>query len=257
MVYFRLQIYYIYKNQFFIHMATPTSIASLGFVLKKEKLASLKTPVNYSEFILEAIQPYPGYYSPQHIPSWSAGPKTKSIYLLMKPFECCNEEHIARMSQEIIEKSKLKLEARPGTLMIGQKEYSCIRIRLDSTFVIPEVVEKFCEKGVSFLKKRNLNEMECMIKVQKFFVIEQEDEGVYQDTEDSNIYYLQMTHNIPWNEFEDMTMRIKNTLSLSGFDAALANIYYGNGFIDFIRIYDPDRTIFDMKKLRKKYLSYL
>ncbi|MFW6227320.1 MAG: hypothetical protein ACOC31_04380, partial [Bacteroidota bacterium] len=233
-------------------MTTPISIASLGFVLKKEKLASLKTPVDYNVFILETILPYPGYYSPQNIPSWSAGPKKKSVYMLIKPLECCNEEYITRKTQEIQQKSKIKPEASPGTLRIGNKEYSCIRMRLDSTFLIPEIIKKYCDKGITFLKKRNLDQMDCMIKVQKFFIMEQQKEGVYQDKEDSNIFYLQMPHDIPWDNFEETTMRIKNTLSISGFDAALANIYYKNGFIDFIRIYAPDRTVFDMEKLRMK-----
>lgn len=238
-------------------MLSPKSIASLGFVQKKEKLALLKAPVNFSELILEAIQPYPGYYSPQHVPSWSAGPKTKTLYLVIKPFECCNEERITRIAQNIQDKTEIKLEARPGRLVLNKKEYSVIRLRLDSTFVIPELIEKFNDEGIVFHKKRKVEPVECMINVQKFFKMHFVDDGLYQAIDNSDIYYLQLPEAILWDKFEEITMRLKNSLQYPGFDAALANVYHENGFLDFIRIYTPELTSFDMDKLREKYLQNL
>lgn len=238
-------------------MISPKSIASLGYIQKREKLASLKTPVNHNELILETIQPYPGYYSPQHVPSWSAGPKTKSLYLLIKAFDCCNEEQVTRIIQHVQNKLDYELKATPGRVSISTKDYSCIRLKLDSTFVIPELVDKFKEQGILFIKKRRIDEIECMINVQKFFKMHTVNNGLYQDMVNSNIYYLQLPHDLSWDKFEEITMRMKSSLQFPDFDAALANVYHEHGFLDFIRIYTPDLTSFDMEKLRDKYLKNL
>lgn len=238
-------------------MASPKSIASLGLIQKSEKLASLKSPVTHNELILETVRPYPGYYSPQHVPSWSAGPKTKSLYLLIKPFDCCNEAKITRSIQHVQNNLEHELRATPGRVSISGKDYSCIRLKLDSTFIIPELVEKLKEENIVFLKKRKISEIECMINVQKFFKMHSVDNGLYQDIINSNIYYLQLPHEISWDRFEKITIRMKNSLQFPDFDAALANVYHENGFLDFIRIYTPDLTSFDMENLRDKYLKNL
>lgn len=179
------------------------------------------------------------------------------MYLLIKPFDCCNEEHITRFAARIREKLEQKIDARPGTVNIQNKEYACIRIRTDSTFIVPELVEKFQKEGINFLKKRKIDDTESMIKVQKFFNLKLKDEEVYHNLDDSNIFYLRLHKPVDWDTFEEGTMRLKNSLQYPGFDAALANIYYQEGFLDFIRIYAPHLTTYDMSQIREKYLKYL
>lgn len=238
-------------------MNSPEKINSLGFVQKKETLASVKTPVDHNELILEAVDPYPGYYSPQHIPNWSKGPKTKSLYFIIKPFDCCNEERITKIAGEIRENIEHSFEARPGQLSLMNKECPCIRVRINSTFIIPELVERFQNGGISFLKKKKIEETESMIKVQKFFNMLREDVAIYHDRDNSNIYYLQLHKPVDWETFEAGTVRLKSSLQYPDFDAALANIYYQEGFLDFIRIYAPHLTIYDMEQIREKYLKTL
>ncbi|MCF8219741.1 MAG: hypothetical protein K9J21_12280 [Bacteroidales bacterium] len=237
-------------------MHTPQTIASIGFIEKKEKLSSLKAPVNHNEFIMESVRPFPGYYSPQHVPNWGSERKTNSLYLIIKPFECFNEARITRITQDI-RKSIKNLEAAPGRINLSGKNLSCIRLHLKSPYSIPEITEKYAEYNVNFHKKRKISDIECMIKIQKFINMKLIEDNIYQDTDNPATYYILSPKELSWDNFEAITIRVKNSLRMYTFDAALGNIYQKNGFIDFLRIYSPDLTSFEMEKIRDKYLSFI
>ncbi|MFO8053965.1 MAG: hypothetical protein R6U19_02230 [Bacteroidales bacterium] len=236
-------------------MLSPKSIASLGFIQKKEKLDSIKVHIEHAEFILEATHPYPGYYSPQFIPHWAAGPKARMLYLIIEPFKISHEERVTRIGQYVKKNCLHNCGIAPGYLNISGKYYCCIRLRMDSIYALTDLLEKFKEYDIKFLKKREIKETESMIKVQKFFKMHYVNEDVYQDMVNSSIYYIHLPGELSWEKFEKGTIRMKNSLQLPNFDAALASIYQEDGFLDFIRIYAPDLTSFDMDQLKDKYLN--
>ncbi|MGM0613491.1 MAG: hypothetical protein ACQESM_08280, partial [Bacteroidota bacterium] len=203
-------------------MYTPETIASIGFIEKKEKLSSLKSPVNHNEFILESVRPYPGYYSPQHVPNWSSQNKVNSLYLIIKPFECFNEARITRITQNVRQIIK-EVEAVPGRVNISGKNLSCIRVHLKSPYIIPEITEKYAEYNVNFQKKRKISDIDCMIKIQKFISMKLIEDGVYQDTDNQAIYYIIIPKELSWDSFEAVALRAKNSLEIYNFDAALAS----------------------------------
>ena len=237
-------------------MNLPQTIASAGFIEKKEKLSSLKSPVNHTEFILESVRPYPGYYSPQNVPSWGGKDKTNSLYLGIKPFTCFNEACVTKISQRI-QKSIQNIDACPGKINISGRDISCIRIRLNSPYLIPEIIEKYIEQGIYFLKKRKIEDVESMIKIQKFMKMNLIKDAIYQDINDPEMYYLQIPKELSWANFESITTRVKNSLKMYNFDAALCSIYQESGFVEFIRIYSPDISVSELENIKEIYLKTL
>lgn len=237
-------------------MQTPKTIASIGFIEKKEKLSSLKAPVNHNEFILETVIPYPGYYSPQHVPSWGSEKRVNSLYLIIKPFQCFNEAHITRISQKVVKNIK-NVEATPGKVNLSGKNLASIRLRLKSPYLIPEITEQYAKYNVQFLKKRKIENIECMIKIQKFINMNLVETGVYQDTDDPETYYISIPKELSWDNFEAIALRVKHSMKMYNFDAALSSVYQKDGFMDFIRIYSPDLTSFEIKKIKDKYLDFM
>ncbi len=238
-------------------MISPKTVASLGFILKKEKLGPLNVPEAMDLFALEATQPYPGYYSSQYLPEWSGKHPLHMVYFVIQPFEYAHTEKLTRIGQNVLRELELHLQVYPGFVQIDDQNYYGLHLRAKTLEPLGQIIEKFREHGVRFVEKKSFTECQCMINVQKFIKMHFVNEGVYQDMVNSDIYYIQLPDELPWKQFEEITLGMKKNLKLPDFDAALASVHHEGGFMDFVRIYTPDLTSFDMDGLRKKYLEQL
>ncbi|MBZ0241800.1 MAG: hypothetical protein K8F24_01175, partial [Bacteroidales bacterium] len=121
--------------------------------------------------------------------------------------------------------------------------------------LVGELVEAFREQGISFGKARQVNSYSSIIKIFKYFQIEEVNEGVWHDKNWKEMYYISLPVQLRWNSFEKITNSIKHNVEDKSFDAALATMYNKDGVCDFVRVYDEECCQGKLLFIQKKYLE--
>jgi hypothetical protein len=221
-------------------------IETLGGVAKEESLVTLVDHIMPNSFVLETLEPFPGYHG-TNLPLDS---KPISVFLITKVKY--STEKILRITHNIKKYFANSFDAVPGTICIQNEILPCIRIReLDNYEFIGDLQKCFFSEGIIFAKKRNIKS-DAIIKLKKHFTIQEIGEGIYKDIDDHSMFYLRINHQLTWQMFMQITQRIRNNIDLSNFDAGLAAIYTKD-ILDVVRIFSNDISLEKLKLLKEKY----
>jgi hypothetical protein len=221
-------------------------IQTLGGVAKEESLVTLTDHIMPNTFVLETLEPYPGYHG-SGLPTDS---KPISVFLITK--EKYSTEKILRVAHNIKKYFNHPFDAVPGTICMQNIISPCIRIRdLDNYELIGDLQKCFFSEGILFAKKKNIKS-DAIIKLKKHFTLQEIEKGIYKDVDDSSMFYIRINHQITWQFFMQITQKIRNNIDLSNFDAGLAAIYTKD-ILDVVRIFSNDITIEKLKLLKEKY----
>ncbi len=227
----------------------PKKLETIGTVSKKETLTSADIE-DCKKLVLETLEPFPGYHGknmPKDNHQGSLFLVTKSIY---------NDERVIRAIQEI--KSKTghpEFDGTPGVVTIYNKPAGVIRLKNISYNNIKTLVKFFADTGIEFKKNKNISPYQSIIKIKKFFKMHEVADGIYADDSNERMHYLRIPKYLRWATFEKITMDIKYNIDDNNFDAALVSVYYEEGLMDLIRIFDFNPSLKKLKFLRDKYLE--
>ncbi|MFP4620005.1 MAG: hypothetical protein ACLFM7_01735 [Bacteroidales bacterium] len=218
-----------------------------GYIKKRETLATLSGNIVHNTCVLESSTPFPGYHG-KNMPDES---EPRSIFFLIT--NQFSFEDIARITRNIGRNCRYDFNASIGSVYIQPYTYHCIRIKFLKSFsLLPDLQELFIQEGVKFLKYKAINE-KAIIVVNKNFLVEEQEEGIYLDLENKSKYYIELPEMLDWDTFSQFTFHIKNNLLDNNFDAALGVFYRINGIVDMIRVYDRDHSIEKMRVLKSRY----
>ncbi|MGE0079118.1 MAG: hypothetical protein AB7S48_14770 [Bacteroidales bacterium] len=218
-------------------------------MIKEEKVKSLSEKIYSNTMVLENYEPYPGYYG-KNIPNDVI---PRSIFLvLVREYD---HMFLARTLQKVSKLSNHKCDGTYGYLEIEGHRYHCIRIKNLKCFEeIPIIQEKLIAHGIDFRRSKPINDV-ALISIDKTFLLERFDDGIYLDLAGENKNYFDIPAPITWEELKDITKFVKNNLGNNFFDAALGYFWTINGPQDIIRIYDQKLDLERIKEIRKVYLS--
>lgn len=240
---------------------------ALGYIEKEETLALWATKAKINEMVLEDIDPFPGYYGgilhrrmpddtdPRNTVMPREENKPNFLFFVIQPVESCLGDRIIRIIQRIKNKVDFDFDAWPGQLTLYNKQHSCLRVMIEDNELIPKLIEQCKDNGIKFEKQKKIRPYKSMIRVIKFFALDELDKGIYKDTVQADTAYFQIPHEITWKSFEKHTMIIKNSYNYRNFDAALAALYQPNGFLDFVRIYTKLPETKQIKQLQEQYIA--
>ena len=221
-------------------------LETIGTIEKKEMLGS----VGYKELVLETSHPFPGYHGttvPDHIKPNSLFALTRSKY---------TEEKIIRVIQKIKSEHNFKFDATPGLVTLYNMLNPCIRFKdMESYEIVPQILKAFTDEGIEFMSNRNIEPFTGIIKVKKYFLIEVISDNYFKDAEEPNMHYFTIPVQLRFNQFEKITIDLKNNLEDPNFDAALGTVFRKTGVIDVIRIYDDKASPDKLDLIRTKYLQ--
>ncbi|MDG1135821.1 MAG: hypothetical protein P8N48_02820, partial [Bacteroidales bacterium] len=178
-------------------------IRTVGTILKKEKLASVVNETKSKALILESLEPYPGYHGTT-IPD-----KLEPEALFVVTRVNYHDEQIIRATQKIKSSCNLNFDAVPGTLFIENKPVSIIRFKKVSYNLAGEIISHFIDEGVDFKKSRKISPYESKIYVRKFFNLKKVNDGIYEDLDVKEFFYLKVEGYPKWEIFEELTKKIK------------------------------------------------
>jgi len=229
-------------------METKHTIETIGYILKEEKIATLKHNILPNTFVVETQDSYPGYHG-KDLPGELKVPE----FLFFITKQKYSSEHLARVTKNIRKYFKDEIDIARAELTVYNTLLYSIRIKGIKDFTkISELQSCFKSEGIEFAKSKNV-EAECLIKIQKQFILEEKSEGIFQDLEEPSLSYIQVPINLTWQQFKVITSKIKHAMDSGNFDAALGLFYKKQGLTDFVRIYDKEGNIQKMKDLHNRY----
>lgn len=234
-------------------MENRKTIESLGFVIKKEKIANLASEHKFSELILEDLDPYPGFYDHYHIPVKEEEQKPRSIFAVIKTRGLDEMDDFIRITRHIKKTTNYTFDAVMGWLELQNSISGCIRIYMNDYHDLPGIIGLYSKYGIEFLANRVIKPFISLITVRKYMVIEEIDPGIYRDTAMADIYYLEAERYLSRPRFEKISDSIRNNWEHKIYDAAQAGIYSREGVVELIRIYDRATNIENLRYLKDKY----
>jgi len=231
-------------------MEQKNNIEVFGTITKKETVFTIDDKVEPGTLVFEALEPFPGYYHETPF-------DTKPIYMYIVLQEHYPLEDIIRATQKVETMFDEKFDAGKGFLRIFNIEYNVLRVRhLNRYDLIGALQKAYSDNGIHFSNKsrKSLKE-KAQIKVVKFFSLEEIDQGIYLDRKEDFHAYIEIPRNYQWEEFNEMTNRVKYNWQESKFDAAKGAFYYKGRLREFVRIYSNRLSLQYLQQLKKLYLE--
>lgn len=225
-------------------------IETLGFITKEEQLVTVFDHILPGTFVVETIAPYPGYHG-KDLPEKRKAPE----HILLATKKRWSGEELIRISQKVKKYSNIDFNATLGDFSAGNECFPCVRIRnIDSYDVIKEIQSWYESEGVEFARQKQVKD-EGIIRLKKFFLLEEMNEYMYKDLDDPNMYYFEIPVLLSWKLFKTIALVAKHNLENHKFDAALGGLYRYKGLIDVVRIYDINCTPQQLATIRNAYLE--
>jgi hypothetical protein len=227
---------------------TMPTIETVGTILKVETLTTLTESILNNTLVLENIEPFPGYHG-SNLPT---EPIPHYLYFILNKKYAT--ERIIRITQSIKRYFKPEFDATAGRICIYNDQFYCVRVKdLKSFANIAELQSCYYDEGLRFMKKKNISGP-ALIRLNKYFILQKLEEGIFLDLEEPRMHYLQIPLQLRWKLFEKITYTIKNNFDNPNFDSALGSIFLKE-VIDVLRIFAKEWNIDRLRDLRKKYLD--
>jgi hypothetical protein len=236
-------------------MSNENLIERYGNLMKQESLISMDEKIMPHTFVLEAPEPFPGYFGYYNeTPIIDAKPLY--VYFVMKHLYTLEE--VTRAWLKIRSRfPAVNMHAAAGTVTIYNDLYHVIRIRhLESYDQIAPLQELFAKEGFEFAKKNGTKiNAQAIIRIKKFFILKEIDHGIFLDMTEKDHGYVVIPRLLSWKEFEEITAQVKNNWEKSNFDAAIGHFHNNFEITDMIRIYNPTLSLGYLQEIRRKYLE--
>lgn len=230
------------------------NIQSLGYLLKKEKLATLASDQVFSVMLLESLEPFPGFYEEYFVPTTAREQKPRSVFMVIKNFDVCHEDDFIRMTMHIKRDHNIKFDAALSSIMLFNEPTTTIRVHMENYSQLSDLIDHYKSVGVKFQSAKQVKPFQSLIKIRRFFDLDVMAEGIYKDVDKRDTYYLELPVFMTWDEFEKATIAIRNNFDYKTYDAAQAAIYNKSGIVELVRIYDLKADLPKLESLRNKYL---
>jgi len=228
-------------------MSSKNILETVGTITKKEILNTLEHDTGKA-LVLETLKPYPGYHGTT-IPD-----QLNPISLFFVTDKKYSGEAIIRATMAVKKEYKETFDAVPGQITVFNALTPCIRIKdLKSYQQISELINQYRKHGIDFMKDRKVEEFSGLIKIRKYFELEQVEDGFYKDLLTPQMIYFTIPTVLSWNVFESITHNLKVNPEHNNFDAALGVFFTPHGVIDSVRIYNEEIDMEDVKLLKTKY----
>lgn len=231
-------------------MGTNKQFEVFGSITKTETVFTIDQKIIPGTLVFEALKPFPGYYS-------DSPTGVKPVYLYLALDEQYELEDILRATQKVQFEFDVRFDAGKSFLQVFETKYNVLRIRhLKDYNQLEKLQLLFAENGIRFLHKSKKYKDELVkIRIIKFFDLEEIAEKIYLDKREKHHAYFEIPQYLEWEEFVELTNKVKYNWVESKFDAAKASFYYDGQLHEVIRIYSDKICPEYLIELRKMYLD--
>ncbi len=237
-------------------METNYPFERYGNLVKEESLVSMDNKILPNTYLLEAYEPFPGFYN--YYSEQPLDQKPLYVYFILK--STYTLEEVTRATQKIKVFFPAKnLDVAAGTIHILNETYHMLRIRhLENYDQIANLQACFADEGFLFTRKpsRKIN-AKGIIRIKKFYVLQPLADGIFIDLIEKNHGYIVLPRSFTWKLFEEISRQVKLNLNHMEYDAALAHFHNNYKIVDMVRIYNSNVGLDFLKVIRDKYLTII
>ena len=223
-----------------------------GTLTKTETVFTIDHKIMPGTLVFEALRPFPGYYSDSPL-------SAKPVYLYLALEEQYTLVDIIRASQKVQLEFNSPFDAGKGFLEIFDEKYNVLRIRhLRDYDLLEKLQRSYTANGIRFLHKaKKIKNELVVIKIIKFFNLEEISEGIFLDKREKYHAYIEIPCHLNWKKFDEVSNKVKYNWVESNFDAAKAAFYHEGELHEVVRIYSNKIAPEYLKELRKLYIDKL
>ncbi len=231
-------------------MEPKKAIEVFGTITKQETVLTIDDKVLKGTLVFEALAPFPGYYHEAHL-------STTPRYMYLALHEQYPLVDIIRATEKVEKVFGETFDAGKGFITFYNEKYNVIRIRhLNRYDLVGELQKAYQDNGIMFLQKTKKGlEEPAQIKIVKFFNMIPIDDGIYLDEHEEFHAYLEIPRELSWEDFNELTNRVKYNWEDSKFDAAMGAFYHEGQLHEFVRIYSNKLTLPYLQGLHKLYIE--
>ena len=224
----------------------------IGKIIIEENISPIERNKVNNTLVMHIPNPLASYYS-----RFTEVNRPNSIVLITK--NPVSFERILRATKIINEAENMKIDGAKCEISIGNRKYGGIRIKgIERYTDIEKIQEYYKKEGFDFKKSERINnEANALIRVNKFFKLNEIEEGIFQSPNNKDRFYIEIPKDINWNKFRDLTFDIKNNVSVTNYDIAKGIFYKNDGITDMLRVIKPSITFEMVKEIQQKYFDRL
>jgi len=231
-------------------MATSNVLSGSGSIIKREFVRNAKIKSLKKYMVLESADPFPEAHL-RHKSHF-----VKFYYLPIHADSLDQDIKIAAHSAE--GQIGGDVASALGDITIGNHTYHAIRLRNIEVSQLPLLVNAYEYAGIKMMPSGQSVHDHALIRIDKFFHLEEIEEGIFVDLDDEQIGYLELSGELGWEELESLTQKVKQQTQHPNFDRALGHFSKHGEDINVIRIYAPDmdeEVIRDISHTFRKHLD--
>jgi len=229
-------------------MKTNNLIKVCGSITKNESIALVTYNILENTCVAEASLPYSGYYG--MAPGQA---NTNSLFLFTKHYYSLEE--VLRFGQNIDTCYMEKVDVATAMFDFVHHKYTAIRIKYFPDYEHIHLLQSCCIKeGVEFAKKVHISNF-ARVRVNKCFVLEKLEEGIYLDHKEDHKGYIAIPKQITDSEFSDILINIRNNTDCKLFDAAIGAMIIDSTATDIVRIYSENLNLGLLKCIKERFVK--
>ena len=221
----------------------------IGKVIIQENIDTVDENKIPKTFVINVPDPFESYYS-----RFTDINKPISIIFVTKDQN--SFEKILRATRRINEKYDLKLDGAKCEVAINSRKLNGVRIKGINRYTeIGTIQQYYQDAGFEFARSEKFHDVDALIRINRFFNIDEIEQGIYQSHEEKDVFYLEIPDFMTWEEFRTYTFEIKNNMSDKNYDIAKGIFYTNGGITEMLRVVKPKATIEFLKLIQQKYID--
>jgi len=223
----------------------------IGKIIKQENIDTIDKNKIPRTFVINVPDPYKSYYS-----RFTDIDKPVAIIFVTKTPN--SFEKILRVTKKINDSYNLELAGAKCEVTIKSRKLNGVRVRGINRFTdVAQIQQYYQDEGFEFVKSESFSNTEAIIRINRFFEIEELDKGIYKSIIEDDVFYVELPKFISWEEFKRVTAEVKNNMTDSSFDIAKGILYMNEGITEIVRVVKPKATVDLLKTIQQKYIDRL
>ena len=223
----------------------------IGKIIIQEKIDTIDENKLPGTFVINVPDPYKNYYG-----RFTEIVKPVSIIFVTKTPN--SFEKILRVTKKINEKYNLKLDGAKCEVTMNSRKLDGVRVKGINRFhEIAQIQQYYKDEGYDFAKSEKFKATEALIRINRFFNVDEVEKGIYHSHDEDEVYYIEVPRYMGWDEFKKITQEIKHNIADANYDIAKGIFYINHRIIEILRIVKPKASLELLKTIQQKYIEKL
>lgn len=233
-------------------MDTNSTSEFFGSLTKLEELKPLETNILSGTLVFDSISPFVGYYA-------NDPGDLSPIYVYIATDRTYSVFEILRASQILRDELNKSIDVAKAFICYGDKLINAIRIRhIDNYSIVKDIQQSLKNSGINLLSASgSFKNLSAKITLNKNFSFKKFSEDICIDADESNHSYFKIPKQLSFEEFTELSKKVRNNWFESKFDAALGCYVTDQNVVDFVRIYCDNQEQEYLDNLKNIFLRMI